>query len=287
MQRRSYVCSLVLHIALLSLFLTDVALFSWVDPAHAPPAVLMVDLTKVQIGDKTNLPPEIRKQAPKPAAAPAVQAVRQTAVQTPPAPPQRPQEAKPVKDAAPVIAPAPPKTPVKKEVKSTSARPPGKAAPPSDGLKSLLASVEKIRQPVAPGPAQPDDAAGQEVSAGIAGGTGGSLTQMLTISHRDFIATKLRGCWNADAGAVGAEEVVVEVRASVNRDGRVRDVAAVNAAGAPAVRSLAESAVRAVRICDNLGDDSPFRILAREYPDSYDAWKDLLLRFNPRDGSIM
>lgn len=290
MQRRSYVCSLVLHIALLSLFLTDVALFSWTDPKSAPPAVLMVDLAKVQIGDKTNLPPEVKKQAPKPVqgAAPAAQAVRPTAVKPPPpSAPPRPQETKPVKNAAPVIVPAPPKAPARKESKPAPVQPSDKAAKRADSLKSLLASVEKIRRPLqSPAPALSDDA-GQAITAGIAGGTGGSLTQMLTISHADFIATKLRGCWNVDAGAVGTEEIVVDVRAAVNPDGRIRDVAAVNVKNTPAFRSLAESAVRAVRICDNLGDESPFRILAREYPDSYDSWKDLFLRFNPRDGSIL
>lgn len=283
MQRRSYVWSLVLHIALLSLMLTDVPLLSWQEYKSPPPALLMVDLTKVQIGDKTNLPPEVKKGRQKPA---SVQSVQQTAVAPPPPAPPKPQEVRPIKNAAPVVSGSKQEKPVKKETK-TGQSPSADNKKSTGNLKSLLASVEKIRQPVQSGPYSPAAATGQEVSSGIAGGTGGSLTQALTVSEQDFIATKLRGCWNVDAGAAGTEDVVIEVRASVSKDGRIRDVAVTNAKNTPAFRALAESAVRAVRICDNAGDESPFQVLARRYPDGYDSWKDLFLRFNPKDGSVM
>ena len=62
-QRQSFALglSVVLHAMVLFLMLFN---FSWADNdfEKSPPAILMVDLTKVQLADKTNLPPEVKKQ---------------------------------------------------------------------------------------------------------------------------------------------------------------------------------------------------------------------------------
>ena len=75
-QRQSYSLGLSvgLHVIILFLMLFN---FSWQtnEFEKTPPAILMVDLTKVQLSDKTNLPPEVKvkKKEPKKATAPKPQ----------------------------------------------------------------------------------------------------------------------------------------------------------------------------------------------------------------------
>ncbi|MBQ9738115.1 MAG: hypothetical protein IJV75_01190, partial [Alphaproteobacteria bacterium] len=189
--------------------------------------------------------------------------------------------------------------PVKKEVKKepprvepkpTSKPEPAKEQPKkkkSDGLKSLLASVEDIKKNARPSTSVQDTPqTGQEVQEGIEGGTKGSLMQPLTISEKDLIANKLRSCWNVDAGLSGIENMIVEIRAYVNRDGSIRDVKILNMRSDEAFRSVAESARRAIYICADLKEESPFKMLADKRGDSYQSWKEIFVRFNPLDGGV-
>ena len=148
-------------------------------------------------------------------------------------------------------------------------------------MKSLLASVEKVRQDT-PAPQPQADTNTQALD----NGTEGRIDQLLTISEKDFIASKLRDCWNVDGGAQNIDEIVVEIRALINQDGSVREVNIMNNMNLPAFRSLAESAKRAVYICAQKGDESPFKILADKYADHYQDWKELYLNFNPMDANV-
>jgi hypothetical protein len=253
------------------------------------PVLMMVDLKNIPIADKTNLPARVKQpqKKPTPVASSQPQNTLKTQAPSTPVPPTKPKEVTPPKEAVTVKEPPKPKEPPKK----TPVQRPDKNTAPQSGdksgsnLKSLLASVDKIRKPVTPGmDGGVAVLTGQEVTDGIEGGSGGSLTQMLSISESDFIANKLRGCWNIDAGAEGIDDIVVEVRAYVNRDGRVRDVKILNSKNTPAYRSVAESAKRAVLICDNMGEESPFQILADKYGENYASWKEIFLRFSPLDG---
>ena len=49
-------------------------------------------------------------------------------------------------------------------------------------------------------------------------------------------------------------------------------------------QTIAESARRALYVCDGKGTDSPFRILSEKYADHYGDWKEIFLRFNPLQG---
>ncbi|MBR4927493.1 MAG: hypothetical protein IKY98_04110, partial [Alphaproteobacteria bacterium] len=191
----------------------------------------------------------------------------------------------------------PPKKEVKKEPKKAPEKQPQKETPKpepskepskkkkSDGLKSLLASVDEIKK-TTPTPIQPQSStpSGQEVQDGIEGGTEGSLMQPLTISEKDLIVNKLRECWNVNAGVQDAEKMIVEVKVFVSQDGQVQEVNILNMSTNPVFRSVAESARRAVWICNNKGDESPFRILAQKRPDNYNTWKEIFVRFSPLDG---
>ncbi len=160
-----------------------------------------------------------------------------------------------------------------------------------DAFKTLLASVDGIKSGMgyadeSTADADPDDM----VTRGIEGGQGGSYMQELSVSEKDMIGIKLRECWNLDAGVRGAQNMLIEIRVFLTPEGAVKDVKILNKARYnkdTAFRSVAESARRAVYICDKKNDASPFRIFPDHYGQSYDMWKTLLLRFNPFDGGVM
>ena len=305
---RAYLFSALLHSVIIAFLLWDWS-FTLKNYEKTNVPVIMIDLKKVQIGELTNLPQKVKKQTPKKqeAKAPSKKTEKQktTVKKTTPKPQAKPEPVKPKEQPKPkdsVKAVEPPKKeskPVKKEVKKeqpkAEPKPAQKSEPvkeqpkkkKSDGLKSLLASVEDIKKNARPSTSvQTPQATGQEVQDGIDGGTEGSLMQPLTISEKDLIANKLRGCWNVDAGLSGIENMIVEVRAYVNRDGSIRDVKILNMQSDTTFRSVAESARRAIYICEALGEESPFKILADKRGDNYQGWKEIFVRFNPLDGGV-
>jgi len=281
MQRKALLFSFGLHAVVICLMFADFHFAK--EYTKAPPAVLMVDLTKVKIANKTNLPQksvakkkktpkaEPKKETPKPT--PKTNNPKQQ-VKTPEQKPQ-PKEVPPPKDA---VAVQPKKEEKKKETTKVTQPKPQKK---DYDLKSLLASVEKVRQDAsAP---EPEEESNTEA---LDNGTEGRMDKLLTISHKDIISSKLRDCWNVDGGAQNIEEIMIEIRAFINKDGSIRDVKILNNMNLPAFKSLAESAKRAVFICAKKGEDSPFKILADNYADHYSDWKELYLNFNPMDANV-
>lgn len=322
-KRSSYALgmSVFLHIIVLVFMFVN---FSWRTDTFekSPPAILMVDLTKVKLAEKTNLPPlvkEVKKTEPQKVEEKKVEPKKEVKPQKKPqdktplvkkevsqkVEPVRPVEKKqPPKEAVKVKEE--PKKVVKKEVKKqpkkeVKKQAPKKVTPPqkkvapkpitkkqpkqSDALKSLLASVEKVRKPVSSASAN-KTVESQTVNKGIAGGTSGSLLSDLTISEKDLIANKIRENWNVNAGVENAEKMIVEIRVFLNKDGSLRDVRVLNMKSNPVFRSMAESAKRAIYKCDSLKEDSPFRIIAKKHPGSYNSWKEIYLRMNPVDGGV-
>jgi len=282
----AFISSAVLHGVILTLMTMEFS-FAHYDKVP-PPAILMVDLTKVQIADKTNLPPRVKpvqKKKNEPKTPPKPVPAKQVAPSPPDPPKPKPIPEPPAPKAVPVVEKSKPETKPKPDVKPKKPEP---KTPPQKksgaDLKSLLASVEKVRQnaPVSTAP-EPEE---MHVSDGIEGGSDGSLSQILTISERDLIASQLSKNWNVDAGKEGIEDMIVEIRVLVNKDGSVREVKILNPPSDPVRRSVAESAKRAVLICDRKGDESPFKILAEKYADHYGDWKSMILRFSPVDGRI-
>ncbi len=280
MQRKALLLSLGLHAVVIGLMFADFHFAK--EYTKAPPAILMVDLTKVKIADKTNLPQksvakkerpkaEAKKEQAKPTSKPDKQKQQ---VKTPEPKPQ-PKEAPKPKDA---VAVQPKKEEKKKEATKTAPQP--KSKKPDYNLKSLLASVEKVRQDTPAPPAEPNPA------EALNNGTEGRMDKLLTISDKDFIASKLRDCWNIDGGAQNIDEIVVQIRVLVNQDGSVREAKIMNNMNLPAFKSLSESARRAVYICAQKGAESPFKILADHYGDHYSDWKELYLNFNPMDANV-
>ena len=296
MSQRAFISSAVLHGVVLALLAMDFSLAKF-DQTPMTPAVLMVDLTKVQIADKTNLPPKATptkkvKQVTPPPTKPKQPTPTQIQAQKPEPPAPKPVPQPKPKNAAAVVPPQKPvetkKEKVKSKPKSPASASPKPAAKPNaaDRLKSLLTSVDKVKKsaPTQTQSPEPDDL---RLTDGIDNGTEGSLSQILTVSERDLIAGRLSGCWNLDAGKKEIDDMIVEIRVWVNKDGSVRDVKILNTASDSIRQSVAESARRAVWICNEDKTKSPFTILAEKYADHYNDWKTLLLRFNPATGSII
>ena len=123
----------------------------------------------------------------------------------------------------------------------------------------------------------------ETANTGIEGGSGGSYFSELSISETDAIAARLRQCWNLDPGAMGIEDMIVEIRAYLNRDGTVQKVDILDSSRYNRdvyFRSVADSARRAVYICQ------PYGVLPQKYGDKYDVWKTMLLRFDPINHTV-
>ena len=188
----------------------------------------------------------------------------------------------------------PKEQPKPKEKPKAQAKPKPKEQPkpkpkPKSGLQSLLASVEKVKKPINPAPKEAETASVDEslaVNDGIEGGTSGSRLEILSVSEKDFIANVIRQHWNVNAGVENAENMIVELSVLLNKDGGVIDVRILNQKNNPAFQSMAESARRAIYICDGLGEESPFRILAKKHTKNYNTWKNIHLNMNPIKGEV-
>ena len=245
-----------------------------------PPVIMMVDLTKVKISNKTNLPQKAVSKKKTPVKTAPIKQEKKVEAKPIPKPVQKKTEQKPIikpKETPPVKEASPVKMPVakKEEIKAV---PQKKETKINTDLQNLLASVEKVRKAPVVRKIQDDE---QTENDGIQGGNEGRIDQILTISERDFLASELQKCWNVNAGVERANEITVEIKAWINKDGSVRDVQIMNSMPISSFKTVAESAKRAVFVCNNKGMDSPFRILAEKYSDHYGDWKEILLRFSP------
>ena len=303
--------SIVLHVIVFLLFVIDLPMFWWhrTPPGQVP---IIVDLKDVKISEMTNLPPKAKYGKEDKAASTVKRKVEKKYTQeekkVPEPQPKKPAPKAETKKAEPVpepetpkkdflVAPQPKKPKPKAEVKEKPKPQPKKAElknpEPKKGksepelanpLKSLLASVDALEKEVGNKSAEATIKEGTKVNnMGVEGGTIGSYFSELTISEMDALAGRLRACWNLDPGAMGIEDMIVEIKATLNQNGTVRSVEIVDNGRYNRdshFRSVADSAKRAVYICQ------PYKILADKYAEKYDEWRDLLLRFNPMDASI-
>lgn len=297
MEKKALTLSSLMHAVILGLMVADISLPHASE--KAPPAIVMVDLTKLEISEKTNLPPKVKASASK--KQPSKVNTKIKPVPPPPSkPPQQKVDSKPTpapskKQAAPVVSTQPPSSKTTNKPKKTSqekasqskrlASEKAQKTKKTYDINNLLASVEKTRRPATP-VTSPSSSSTEPAKTGIKGGLGGDTALPLSISERDLIASKLRQCWNVNAGVEGIDDMTIELSVSLGKDGHVRSVKVLNNKNTPAFRNIAESAERAVYICDTEDPDAPFQILANKYPSNYAAWREMTLRFNPLQHSV-
>jgi outer membrane biosynthesis protein TonB len=108
-------------------------------------------------------------------------------------------------------------------------------------------------------------------SLGTATGRAVTLSQ----NELDALRARLRECWNVPVGVAEARDLIVTVRIQFKQDGSLQtDPRLMNSGSHPAFQVAAESAMRAVRTC------APYSFLPAA---KYEAWKDVIVDFDPRD----
>jgi len=301
----SFWISLIGHVLLGGIFFITLPKFN--APTNLSENVpIFIDLKNVEISENTNLPAKIKKETvvrktPKQEVKKKTNVVKKHVE----VPVKKVQEIKPVQkvekkaDVAvvekkeekkvlsvkPKVKPVPKKPEVSAPVKSVKV--PSKPVNDEPSLDSLLASVEKIKPSSSVSKSSEKDELADLLEGslnGIKGGKTKPLSNKLSVSQLDFIQTAVRQHWmRPDDGDL---DLKIEVRVSLDREGNVLDVEFLdkkfyNATGR--LKSNAESTIRAVYICDKLGKDSPFRILALKNPQTYFQWKQIDLNFDFRD----
>ena len=105
-----------------------------------------------------------------------------------------------------------------------------------------------------------------------------SFATGLTLSQEDALRAQIFGCWSVPLGLPYDEDLLVRIKLQLKKDGTIMrseiiDHQRMNKPGQKFYKVLAESALRAVRLCQPL----------KVPPTGYDKWKDLQLNFNPAE----
>ena len=105
-----------------------------------------------------------------------------------------------------------------------------------------------------------------------------SFATGLTLSQEDALKAQIFGCWSLPLGLPYHKNLLVRIKLKLKPDGTVLrteilDHARMNLPGQGFYKVLAESALRAVRICQPL----------RVPPTGYEKWKDLQLNFDANE----
>ncbi len=105
-----------------------------------------------------------------------------------------------------------------------------------------------------------------------------SFASGLTLSQEDALRAQIFGCWSVPLGLPYDEDLLVRIKLKLKKDGTIMkseilDHQRMNRPGQKFYKVLAESALRAVRLCQPL----------KVPPTGYEKWKELQLNFNPTE----
>ena len=105
-----------------------------------------------------------------------------------------------------------------------------------------------------------------------------SFATGLTLSEEDALRAQIFGCWSVPLGLPYDENLLVRIKLQLKKDGTIMkseilDHMRMNRPGQKFYKVLAESALRAVRLCQPL----------KVPPTGYDKWKEIQLNFNPTE----
>ncbi len=260
--------STVLHAAALLLAWFGVpSLFE--DPPLAP---TVVTVAMVPVAPERNLPPEPVAETPPPEPA---------AVPDSPRPSNKPPA--PAREAAVV--------PVPTRLLDQTARPKRKPPPPRAAPRALAEetppapdpldfeqALEQLAENAPPPAADPSPPAADPLERLLArADTPFRLDARLSMAEIDAIRSQIQRNWSVPAGAEDAHEMTVTLHLQLAPDGTVYHVEVVERARMRRdsfFRTMAESAVRAVQLTGRIRGLSS---------DSYQKWRDINIRFNPRD----
>ena len=105
-----------------------------------------------------------------------------------------------------------------------------------------------------------------------------SNNSVLTLSEEDALKAQIFGCWSIPLGLPHNENLLVRIKLKLKPDGtilkaEILDHERLNMPGQGYYKVLAESALRAIRLCEPLKVPS----------DGYERWKELILNFDARE----
>jgi len=105
-----------------------------------------------------------------------------------------------------------------------------------------------------------------------------SFATGLTLSQEDALRAQIFGCWSIPLGLPYDDKLLVRIKLKLKKDGtilksEILDHERMNRPDQKFYKILAESALRAVRICQPL----------KVPPTGYEKWKDLQLNFDPTE----
>jgi len=105
-----------------------------------------------------------------------------------------------------------------------------------------------------------------------------SFASGLTLSQEDALRAQIFGCWSVPLGLPYDGNLLVRIKLKLKKDGTVTkseilDHERMNKPGEKFYKILAESALRAIRLCQPL----------KVPPTGYEKWKDLQLNFDPTE----
>jgi hypothetical protein len=105
-----------------------------------------------------------------------------------------------------------------------------------------------------------------------------SFATGLTLSEEDAVRAQIFGCWTVPLGLPYDNDLLVRIKLELKQDGTISkseilDHERMNRPGQKFYKVLAESALRAVRICQ------PLRVPQT----GFDKWKTIQLNFNPME----
>ena len=105
-----------------------------------------------------------------------------------------------------------------------------------------------------------------------------NMTAGLSLSEEDALKAQIFGCWSIPLGLPYNENLLVRIKLKLKPDGsvikaEVRDHVRMNKPGQGFYKVLAESALRAIKLCQ------PLRVPST----GYERWKDLQLNFDANE----
>ena len=262
---RSLIYSLSFHAVMILLTILSLP-FMIRQPVDLPP-ILSVEL--IQISDKTNIPfaPKARKVLEKV----KEEEKREVSEQAPPA-----AKAKEKPDRIPLPKKQDEKKElIKKKQNPNEVKPEIRQASEFEKKEiidtdQIAALIDKAKEESAKVEKSDNKLTQNSVKNSFASG--------LTLSEEDALKAQLFGCWTVPLGLPYDDDLLVRIKLELKQDGTINkseilDHERMNRPGQKFYKILAESALRAVRICQ------PLRV-----PQSgYEKWKTIQLNFNPTE----
>ncbi len=262
---RSLIYSIVFHS--LMIILTVLSLpFMLREPIDLPP---IVSVELIQISDKTNIP-----YAPKARKIIEETKKKEERVVSEQAPPAAKAKEKPDR------IPLPQEKQEKKEIVKKKQNPEEikpEIRQSSEFEKKEIVDTNQIAALI--DKAKEDEAVKKKKSDKITqSGKKNSFATGLTLSEEDALRAQIFGCWSVPLGLPYDQDLLVRIKLQLKKDGTIMkseilDHERMNRPGQKFYKVLAESALRAVRLCQPL----------KVPPTGYDKWKDLQLNFNPTE----